>query len=314
MSNTLSKPARALLAMQRHSWEQGVAMQAFHDMGDTKTLINLAFEAAHRALPDGRVAMLDGETAAVDPCAGGGALLAAARLTNDPELVSAHEKLTVWALKTAPRNHDGLVYHFADGSHQLWADSMYMLPPFLAASGYCDEAVKQFDGYWDILFDPAASLVHHMWDDDSHRFTRAAYWGTGNGWALAAIVRLLDSLPREDPARTGLEHKAHLVLEGLMRHLRPDGLFHDVVDEPSSFVETNLSQMCACSVYRGVGQGWLEESWLEVADTMRAAAERAVDGYGFVHDVCGAPAFDKPGFSPEAQAFHIMMEVAYLDL
>lgn len=120
MDRSLTNPARVLLAMQRHSWEQGVAMQAFADMGDSRTLISLAFEAAHRALPDGRIAMLDGETAAVDPCAGGTPLLEASRLTHSPVLQSAVEKLTVWAREGAPRIRDGLVYHLADGSHQFW--------------------------------------------------------------------------------------------------------------------------------------------------------------------------------------------------
>ena len=47
-----------------------------------------------------------------------------------------------------------------------------------------------------------------------------------------------------------------------------------------------------------------------MADSMRAAAQNAVDDFGFVHDVCGAPAFDKPGFSPEGQAFNLLMELA----
>lgn len=132
---------------------------------------------------------------------------------------------------------------------------MYMLPPFLAVVGYPQEAVQQFNGYWDLLFDPQDSLVHHMWDDDDQAFVHAAYWGTGNGWALAAMIRLLDSLPRDDPAREGLNNKANLLLSGLVSCLRPDGFFHDVVDDPQSFVETNLSQMCAYSIYRGVNRG-----------------------------------------------------------
>jgi rhamnogalacturonyl hydrolase YesR len=38
---------------------------------------------------------------------------------------------------------------------------------------------------------------------------------------------------------------------------RPDGLFHDVVDDPSTFVETNLAQMLTYTLYRGTREGWL---------------------------------------------------------
>ena len=44
-------------------------------------------------------------------------------------------------------------------------------------------------------------------------------------------------------------HPEHLatfcrdIVDGCLAHQRPDGLFHDVVDQPATFVETNLAQM-----------------------------------------------------------------------
>jgi len=43
---------------------------------------------------------------------------------------------------------------------------------------------------------------------------------------------------------------------------------------------------------------------------MREAARNKMDRYGYVQSVCGAPNFDRPGTSTEAQAFAIMMEAA----
>ena len=37
----VKKAAKALMAMQRHSWEQGVAMQAFLEMGDMETAADM---------------------------------------------------------------------------------------------------------------------------------------------------------------------------------------------------------------------------------------------------------------------------------
>ena len=44
----LTQAKRALLAMQRHSWEQGVAMQAFWELGDEDVVLAMAKEAAYR--------------------------------------------------------------------------------------------------------------------------------------------------------------------------------------------------------------------------------------------------------------------------
>lgn len=92
--------------------------------------------------------------------------------------------------------------------------------------------------------------------------------------------------------------------------MRPDGFFYDVVDDPSTFVETNLSQMTAYTIYRGIKDGWLDVKYKEKADLMRAAAKSRQDEFGFVQNVCGAPHFDKPGISPEGQAFFLLMENA----
>jgi hypothetical protein len=43
---------------------------------------------------------------------------------------------------------------------------------------------------------------------------------------------------------------------------------------------------------------------------MRAAARAKLDRDGFVQGVAGAPTFDRPGISPEGQAFFLMMEGA----
>jgi hypothetical protein len=43
---------------------------------------------------------------------------------------------------------------------------------------------------------------------------------------------------------------------------------------------------------------------------MRQAARAKVDPHGFVHDVCGATHFDRPGLSTEGQSFFLMMEAA----
>ena len=52
------------------------------------------------------------------------------------------------------------------------------------------------------------------------------------------------------------------LLDGCLAHQRPDGLFYDKVDDPSSFVETDLAAMLAYAIYESVRGGWLPESYL----------------------------------------------------
>jgi rhamnogalacturonyl hydrolase YesR len=309
-NDTVTKVKLALLAMQRHSWEQGTAMQAFLEQGDMEIVIPMAKEAVYRRISDGRAAIIGNFGAVTDPCSVGEALIAACKETGDAALEQGRDELLTWALKKAPRNDKGVIYH-VDDKPQIWSDSTYMLPPFLAAAGYVDEALRNLYGYWDMLFDTNVKLMSHIWDDGAKIFIRKAHWGGGNGWTLAAIARVYDLLPEGSGAdRERLAVMGKTLIDGVLAHIRSDCFFHDVLDDNKSFVEVNLSQMLAYTIYRAVHSKWLDKAYLETAEKLYAAANSKVDAYGLVQDCCGAPSFDKPGVSPEGQAFYLLMEAA----
>ncbi len=310
MSTVLEKVKHAALAMQRHNWEQGVLAQAFLEAGDKETALLLALEGANRQSAEGRCCHIADSTASTDPCAVGEALIAACEHTGDPLLMEARDRLLHWALELAPRNQNGIVYHFSNGT-EFWVDSMYMLPPFLARAGYYDEALRQIDGYWNTLFIPPKGMLAHRWDDAAQQFIRKDVWGVGNGWAAAGMARVRTLLPKEYAAqKTILEKRIRLLLSSALRFQRPDGMFHDVLDNPSTFPEVNCGQMFAYTIYRGVEEGWLDATLLPAAERIREAAHASVDAYGLVHNVCGMPTFDKSFVAPEGQAFFILMECA----
>ena len=78
----------------------------------------------------------------------------AARRTGDAALKEGADRLLGWALDGAPRTGDGTVYHLLEG-RQIWVDSLYMLPPFLAAAGEGREAWRQTDGMYEL------EQIHH---------------------------------------------------------------------------------------------------------------------------------------------------------
>lgn len=309
--SALREKARlAMLSMQRYSWEQGTAMQALLECGDLETMAMLAEEAAYRCLPDGRVAMMNSETAVNDPCACGEGLLQAAKLPGHEHLAAAAEKLLHWALNLAPRSSDGILYHLADGQ-QFWNDSFYMLPPFLAAAGKYKEALRQIDGLWHALHDPETGLIRHIWDEGKQEFADGNFWGSGNGWTLAGLARVIALLPdalADDRQR--LISMATNLLDAVLRYQLDSGMFHDILDDPASFREWNLSQMVAYTIYRGIQDGWLSAKYLPRAEATCQAVVAAMDQHGRIHPVCGAPFFNKPGLSVEGQAFFLLMDAA----
>jgi rhamnogalacturonyl hydrolase YesR len=304
----LETVAEAALAMQRHSWEQGILAQAFLDMDDRERVILMAKGAMVEKAADGRLAAIGG--GATDPAMGGAAYWRAAELADDPQMQQAAQGLLEFVLKKAPRAADGTCYHVFNAP-EMWSDSFYTTPPFLAAAGHFDDAILQIEGLRKRLWSSENKLLSHIWDDGRREFRHQAFWGVGNGWAAAGITRVIAAAPAgREAERQRLSAFLKELLDGCLAHQRPDGLFHDIVDRPESFVETNLGQMLAFSIYTGASGGWLPASYVPAADRMRAAARAKVDRYGFVQGVCGAPTFDHPGVAAEGQAFFLMMEVA----
>jgi unsaturated rhamnogalacturonyl hydrolase len=310
----VEKVKMAMLSMQRHAWEQGVAMQSLLEWGDRDMVVMMAREAVLRVSPDGRLGQVCDNHGVTDPGSNGEGVLFAAKATHDSVLQSAADRMLEYFLKTAPRTEDG-TFHHIDDKPQIWIDSMYMAPPFLAVAGAPAEAVKQIEGMRRFLWNTSAKLFSHIWDDGRKAFERQAFWGVGNGWAAAGMTRVIRALPGSMSAeRKRLVGYVREVLDGCLERRRPDGLFHDVVDRTDTFIETNLSQILSYTIFRGVKGGWIPGSYLKDAEVMRNAARAKVDDLGYVRDVCGSPTFEKPGTATEGQAFFILMEAAARDL
>ncbi len=295
--------------MQRRDWEQGIFAQAMLQSGQRDLLIQLTKAAMVQQTPDGRMGVVvsGGPT---DPAMGGAAYAQAAEWTGDAAMHQSVQRMLEWILNKAPRNADGLLYHTFEAP-QMWSDGINGAPPFLAAMGHYDEAILQLEGYRKLLFNPGKKLMAHIWDDGKGQFADPAFWGGGNGWTAAGLAYVVRSLPPDrQNDRSRLAEFAQQVIDGCLAHQRPDGLIHNVVDQSDTFVETNLAQMLAFAMYRGMTDGWLPAKYRAPADRTRAAARSKMDAYGFVQGACSAPDFDRPGISTEAQSFCILMESA----
>jgi len=287
----IAKAKAAAMAMERRDWEQGILAQALLEAGDREGVILLTKAAMVQQAPDGRlgVVIAGGPT---DPAMGGAAYAKAAEWTGDPQMKAAVAGLLEWIRVKAPRSADGILYHVFERP-EMWSDGFNGAPPFLAAMGFYDEALAQIEGFRKRLWNPQKKMLAHIWDEGKGQWKDANCWGGGNGWAAA-----------------GLAGYAREVVDGCLAHQRTDGLFHDVVDDPETFVETDLAQMLAYAMYEGVAASWLPASYREKADRLRGAARAKMDAFGYVQGACSAPEFDRPGTSTEAQAFCILMEAA----
>jgi len=304
----------ATLGMQRFDWEQGTVAQAFLEMGEDNLAISFARGAILRQV-NGRFSVIKGNGPINDCSSIGEVVLYAYKKTGDPIFKTGADAMLEVFKTSNHKTPEGIIYHTQEPTKWIMSDANYMLPPFLAATGEYKEAIKQIEGFRKYLYHPKDQLYSHIWDDENKKFKREDFWGVGNGWSAAGITRVIKMLPKDmTNEKKMLVGYVKDVLDGSLKYLRPDGMFHDVVNRPDTFPEVNLSQMLAYTIFRGVKAGYLDSGYIAKAEIMRKAANDRVDSLGYVHDVCRLPNFDRSYFAPEAQAFYLLMETAAKDL
>jgi unsaturated rhamnogalacturonyl hydrolase len=314
LQNRIERVLVATIGMQRFDWEQGTVAQALLEMGEFDLVVSFARAAIMRQVK-GRFSVIKGNMPITDCASIGEAVIFAGKLTGDPVFRKGADEMMEVIKNTDHKNDEGIIYHTQEPAKYIMSDAFYMLPPFLAAAGEHGEALKQIDGYRKYLYHEKEQLYSHIWDGPNKKFVREDFWGVGNGWTAAGLTRLIKLLPEsrlEDKKRLIVYVKE--VIDGCLNYLRDDGLFHNVINKPETFVEVNLSQMISYAIYRGVAAGYIDSKYLAKAEKMRKAANEHVDNLGYVQDVCGVPDFDKPYVAPEGQAFYLLMETAAGDL
>lgn len=319
MSDKTQLVKNAMLAVQRYPWEQGVCAQALWEFGDVTTAFAMAHDAVLRQKEDGRLAVINENIAVTDPAANGELVWRAYERTGDAKYAEAAQKMLDFLLHQAPRTGNGCICHnqisFQEGysADQIWVDSIYMAPPFLAVMGELEEAVAQIEGYIAYLKDEETGLLYHIYDAGTDRFVRKKLWATGNGWALLGIARVAEIAleKKETEAAEKLINYGQKLLDDMLKYQLADGRFHDILDEPDSFVEGTAAMMLATFIYRGMAGNWLSAEYAEYAERVRVTMEDYVDELGLIQEVCGCPDFVRVGTSAESMAAYLMMHGWY---
>lgn len=325
----LNNARTVLLAMQRASYEQALTAQCLSEWRPKEnlpTIQGLAYDMTARSDDLGRLGVVLNEVdlSSLDFCAIGEVLVFLHHETRDTMWLNAARSLVGYIRRTASRSFEGLLEH---RSGELWVDALYMLPAALISCGsswnqdsLIFEGFQQIDGYEKYLRSSGDGLWSQSWDIEKNAFSREEVLSTGNGWALAGCARVLSLLPPGwEKEAAELTKKTRQTLKSLLQYQRDDGLFHFVLDDPTSFVETTSAVMYASAIYKLELIGILEPDSPEVAAAhrMREAILTRIDKWGYLRGCVLARKDGKEGnqngngTSAEGQAFFIMTMSAY---
>ncbi len=147
---------------------------------------------------------------------------------------------------------------------RFWVDDMYMVGALQTqayrATGereYIDRATRQLLAYSERLQQENGLLWH----------TEEApwFWGRGNGWAAASMTEALLAMPADHPDRAGVMESYKLLMTKLLELQHESGMWHQLLDEPESYLETSATAMFVFAMAAGAKEGWLGEEYREAA-------------------------------------------------
>jgi len=179
-----------------------------------------------------------------------------------------------WAMRAMPRTPHGGMQHITlaeENHHQLWDDTLMMTVLPLTKIGllldrphYVREATFQFLTHVAYLMDRETGLWFHGWTfEGNHNFAKAR-WARGNSWLTMVIPDFLElvDLPESDPVRRFLIEVLDSQVAALAALQDDSGLWHTLLDDPSSYVEAGF----AYGILKAVRKGYLGAQYSAVAE------------------------------------------------
>lgn len=185
------------------------------------------------------------------------------------------------------------------GDRFLWGDDQFMALSVLCrlaragapnATAYLNTSVQNVLSFSHYL-QQTSGLYPHGWDF-ANGASSCCVWGRANGWVAMSLVEVLLALDPASPLRPNVITVLSRLLEGAMAvQDASDGRWHQVLDAPSTFLETSASAMFLFAMATGVNEGWLDRGTFGAAiDLAWAGLTKAVNPDGSVSGICeGTP-------------------------
>lgn len=200
-----------------------------------------------------------------------------------------------WIMEEFPRTREGGFQHITSdrvNEGELWDDTLFMTVLFLANMGrilknkdYIEEAKYQFMLHIKYLCDKKTGLWYHGWTfEGDHNFSEA-FWGRGNCWITAVIPEFLDLIKEDNSSKRFLKAALQHQAETLKQYQEENGMWHTLIDDPTSYEEASATCGFAYGILKGVHMGLLDPEYEAVALKPLDQILNYTDEDGILHQV-----------------------------
>ncbi|MFV0289238.1 MAG: glycoside hydrolase family 105 protein [Mycoplasmatales bacterium] len=222
----------------------------------------------------------------------------------NPEYEAIVKEWAHWVMYELPRANEGTIQHvtsnFAgDGIRlnegEVWIDTIFMTVLFLNQVGLktnnhemSAEADFQILQHIKLLFNNQDHLFYHGYTFNENNNFGNIYWCRGNSWFTVAMVEYLEQLPKEKVVmKRFILNALTNQVEKLFTLQHASGLWHTVLDDDTSYLETSGSAAILAGVLKGIRLGYIDQKYLENAKKGIEALIDNIDETGVVQNVSG---------------------------
>lgn len=206
------------------------------------------------------------------------------------------------ALHSLPRTEEGGLQHVVSGFQnegQLWDDTLYMTVLFIERMGIIlkdesciQESIRQFLVHIKYLIDTKTGLFFHGWTFEGNHNFAEALWGRGNSWYTAGLVDYLECLEGNEGVKAFLISTLLRQVEALASCQDESGLWHTLLDDETSYLETSASCAFAYGILKAVRMGYLPSRYGVVGQKAVEGVLKKIAPDGTVEGVSyGTPVF-----------------------
>lgn len=209
-----------------------------------------------------------------------------------------------WVIEKLPRTKNGIFQHICTGvenKNQVWDDSLFMTVLFVAKMAQIlndkklkDEVEYQFLMHVRYLFDTKTGLWFHGWTFEGNHNFAGARWGRGNCWITASIPIVLEILPdMAESVKRYLINVLECQVEALVKYQDKGGLWHTIIDDETSYVETSAGAGFAYGILKAVHMGIIDKKYEVTGKKAIDALLQQISDDGTVNNVSyGTPMGD----------------------
>lgn len=174
----------------------------------------------------------------------------------------------------------------------VWADDMFMSVPFLLRmaklnkdSKLYNEAAFQVLHINHYLTDPHTNLCRHGWYNQTKELAPVA-WSRANGWVVWAMSEALLELPTNHKDYKKIKDTFTKRLMALLKYQSESGLWHQVLNDPDSYLETSGSAMFGLALARAINHKWISQRYIPQLMKTWEAVSAQIDKNGIVYGIC----------------------------